>query len=91
MGGKTRMVSLSDGEKSLRTCLAVVTQYQHVTDRQTDRQTDGGAPRSAIASRGKKDQLKPGHFIKACSVGVYGSYQRTVCHRKLPSRPATAS
>ena len=89
------MVSLSDGEKILRTCLAVVTQYQHVTDRQTDRQTDGrtdgGAPRSAIASRGKKDQLKPGHFIKACSVGVYGSYQRTVCHRKLPSRPATAS
>jgi len=34
--GKTRMVWLSGGEKRLRMCIAVSTQYRCVTDRQTD-------------------------------------------------------
>ena len=39
--GKTRMVWLSGGEKGFRTSLAVSIEYQGVTDRQTDRRTDG--------------------------------------------------
>jgi len=34
------MVGLPDGEKNLRICLTVYTQYRRVTDRQTDRRTD---------------------------------------------------
>jgi len=34
---KTRMVGLPDGEKILRICIIVYTQYRRVTDRQTDR------------------------------------------------------
>jgi len=34
---KNRMVCLSAGEKSLRICLFVSTQYKNVTDRRTDR------------------------------------------------------
>ena len=34
------MVWLPDGEKSLRMCLLVSTQYTNMTDRQTDRRTD---------------------------------------------------
>ena len=33
---KTRMVGLSDGEKTLRICTTVWTKYRHVTDRETD-------------------------------------------------------
>jgi len=33
------MVALTDGEKNLRKCTTVYTQYRRVTDRQTDRQT----------------------------------------------------
>jgi len=39
--GKTRMVSLPDGEKILRICITVYTQYRRVTDGRTDGQTDG--------------------------------------------------
>jgi len=35
-----QLLATSDGEKSLRICLAVSTEYWRVTDRQTDRQTD---------------------------------------------------
>ena len=35
------MVGLPDGEKILRICATVQTQYQRVTDGQTDRWTDG--------------------------------------------------
>ena len=34
------MVKLSDGEKNLRICITVYTQYRHVTDGRTDGQTD---------------------------------------------------
>ena len=37
--GKTRMVGLPDGEKTLRICITVNTQYRRVTYRRTDRQT----------------------------------------------------
>ena len=37
--GKTRMVGLSNGKKSLRICITVYTQYRGVTDGQTDGQT----------------------------------------------------
>ena len=39
--GKTRMVGLPDGEKTLRIRITVYTQYRRVTDRQTDGLTDG--------------------------------------------------
>jgi len=39
--GETRMVWLPDGDKSLRIRLAVSIEYRRVTDRQTDRRTDG--------------------------------------------------
>ena len=55
---KTRMVGLPDGEKTLRICITVYTQYRRVTDGQTDRQTDTHtyilprhSPRYAYASR----------------------------------------
>jgi len=35
--GKTRMVGLPDGEKTLRICITVYTQYRLVSDGQTDR------------------------------------------------------
>ena len=38
--GKTRMVSLSDGEKLSKISLFVLTWSTNVTDRQTDRRTD---------------------------------------------------
>jgi len=34
--GKTRMVLLPKGEKSLRICLAISTEYRHVTDSQSE-------------------------------------------------------
>jgi len=37
--GKTRMVEVPNGEKFLRIYITVYTQYQHVTDGQTDRQS----------------------------------------------------
>ena len=35
------MVWLADGGNSMKVCLAVFTQYRHVTDRMTDGQTEG--------------------------------------------------
>ena len=58
--GKTRMVWLPDGEKTLMICLAVSTEYRRVTDGRTGGRTDGRtdilpqhSPRNAYASRGK--------------------------------------
>jgi len=39
--GYIRMVGLPDGEKTLKMCLTVCTQYRRVTGGQTDGQTDG--------------------------------------------------
>jgi len=39
-GGKTGMIGLPYGEKTMTICSAVFIQYQSVTDRQTDRWTD---------------------------------------------------
>ena len=39
--GKTRMIGLPYGEKTMTICSAIFIQYQRVTDGQTDRQTDG--------------------------------------------------
>jgi len=55
--GKTRMVSLRDGEKISKVSLFVLTWSTNVTDRQTDVRTETGwqqRPRLCIASRGKK-------------------------------------
>jgi len=38
--GKTKMVGLLDGEKILRICRTIYTQYWGLTDRRTDRETD---------------------------------------------------
>jgi len=50
----TRMVGLFDGRKILRICSAVSTEYQRVTDGQTD-VLRRHSPRDAYASRGKND------------------------------------
>jgi len=39
--GKTRMMGLPDGEKSLTICLPILTECTNVTHRQTDTHTDG--------------------------------------------------
>ena len=52
--GKTKMVRLSDGEKKLKICLFVLTEYTNVTDGQTDGQRHRmTAYRHSISSRGK--------------------------------------
>ena len=53
--GKTRMVSLPDGEKILKTSLFVLAQLTNVTDGRTDRRTPGDSiyRAYAYASRGK--------------------------------------
>jgi len=50
---ETGMVGLRDCEKSLRICLAALTQYLHLADRRTDGRTDRHlAPtQSALCSR----------------------------------------
>ena len=72
--GKLRIMWLSDGEKSLRICLAISREYRHVihgqtdwrTDRQTDRQTDGRTSCGSIVgilcivSRGRNDAKRCG-------------------------------
>ena len=57
--GKTRMVSLPNGEKISKICLIVLTWSTNVTYGQTDGQTDTAwqqRPRLCIASRGKKQK-----------------------------------
>jgi len=51
------MVWLPDGEKSLRICLTILTEYRRLLDRQTDGRTDilrRHSPRYAYASHGNK-------------------------------------
>jgi len=43
------MVNLPDGEKSLRICLLVLTEYTNVTDTQTDGRTDRQTSHDGIA------------------------------------------
>jgi len=53
---KTRVFGLPDGEEIMPLAFFVLTQYRRVTDRRTDRQTDGHVAititRASIASRG---------------------------------------
>jgi len=42
------MVWLPKGEKSLRICLLISTEYMNMTDRQTDRREDGQTPHDGI-------------------------------------------
>ena len=55
---KTRIVCLPDGEKNLKICLLVLTEFTSMTDGRTDGQTPHGGShdigRACIASRGKK-------------------------------------
>ena len=74
---KTRMAGQLDGEKTLRICVIVYTQYWRVTDGQTDI-LPRHSPRYAYASRGKK--RVPGlpvgeNFMILCSL-VLTHYQR---------------
>ena len=46
--GKTRMVSLPDGEKISKISLFVLAQLRNVTDRQTDRRTPGDSYKTAL-------------------------------------------
>jgi len=53
---KTRIMGLPDGEDIMTLAFFVLAQYRRVTDRRTDRRTDGhvaiGITRASIASRG---------------------------------------
>jgi len=61
--GKTRMVSLPDGEKISKICLFVLTWSTNVKDGQTDRRTlHDSIDRACIASRGKNQLDKS--FLK---------------------------
>ena len=61
--GKNRMVWLPDGEKMLKICLLVSTEYTNVTDRRTDGRTPlDGIGRACIASRGKN----AGKLLSSC-------------------------
>jgi len=62
------MVRLPDGEKFVKICLFVSTEYRNVTtDEGTDRQTGGrrtphdGIGRASIASRGNNEPLSDGY------------------------------
>ena len=46
--GETRMVDLPGGEKSVRICLLVSTEYTNVHDGHPDRQTDGRTPHNGM-------------------------------------------
>jgi len=53
---KTRVLGLPEGEEIMPLVFFVLTQYRRVTDRQTERRTDGhvavAITRASIASRG---------------------------------------
>jgi len=56
----TRIYDLPDSENCLILCLLILTQYQRLTDRQTDRQTNTApmpVSRSSIAERYKNKAL----------------------------------
>ena len=56
--GKTRMVGLPDGEKILRICIIVYTQYRRVTDGRTNRRTScDGIVRAVHTRRAVKTGL----------------------------------
>jgi len=65
--GKTRMVSLPEGEKISKICLFVLTWSTNVTDGRTDRQTlCDSIDRACIASRGKNRHFyvpRPSFFV----------------------------
>ena len=61
---KIRMAWLSDGEKFLKICFFVLSEFTNVTDTQTDTQGDTDTawrhrPRLCIASRGNKTIVEP--------------------------------
>jgi len=62
------MVGLPDGEKILRICITIYTQYWHLTDRQTDGQTSCHSIVCAI------------HTHHAVKTGVEGCGYRPVAH-----------
>ena len=56
--GKTRMVSLPDGEKISKIFLFVLAQLRNVTDRQTDGRTPGDGNSRAMHSIARQKQTK---------------------------------
>jgi len=73
--GKTRMVSLPEGEKISKICLFILTWFTNVTDGRTDRRTDrrtlhDSIDRACIASRGKNRRC---HFAFVCSSAGCGT------------------
>jgi len=79
--GKTRMVSLPDGEKKSKICLFVLTWSTNVANGQTDRQTDrrtlhDSKDRACIASRGK-NQCKARHTCHVLATFAWRRYHCT--------------
>ena len=87
---KTRTVWLPDGEKILKLCLLVSTEYTKLTDGQTDAQTDTAwqhIPRLislCIASRGKKTK-KQGKSWRLTMMTI-GTHNILTLRRPLPVR-----
>ena len=67
--GKTRMIGLPYGEKTMTICEAGFIWYRNVTDRQTDRETDRFAistSRVSMLTRDKNDGPKTDHVMYHC-------------------------
>jgi len=82
------MVGLPDGEKTLRTCVIVYTQYRRVTDRhsQMDRQTScHGIVRAMHTRRAVKRKNGYAYHVWTTSINAFVSYpahkQRTMTNR----------
>jgi len=82
--GKTRMAWIPDGEKNLKICLFILTEFTNVTD--THRQTDIQTPhndigRACIASRGKNNRSNYAFHSRSCGRGSAASSLRESCDR----------
>jgi len=75
------MVWLPDGEKTLRICLLISTEYTNVTDGRTDGRTDGQLPRDGIG-------IRPRLCIASCGskspTSLSSSPHRLRCYHHYP-------
>jgi len=92
------MVGLPDGEKTLRICVTVYTQYRRVTDGRTDRQTDGqtschGIGRAMHMRRAVKMNTyfvvitisSVTHAVRECTMLNHSGEQTRITYRNVTS------
>jgi len=73
LGTRCRVLGLPDGEEIMPLAFFVLTQYQRVTDRRTDRHVAIAITRASIASRGKKRSSRLGYTIFCSKLGLTSS------------------